>query len=117
MNGKSWEYTPYPEFSGIDQFTFRATDSQIQGNLATATIHIHEQNDAPVIQSSTFVMKEDEVLKIKLIASDPDGDSLSFEVIQKPTNGTLVETIRLLQRRTSLGTTPSLLKQVRRIGK
>ena len=90
MDGKSWEYTPYPEFSGIDQFTFRATDSQIQGNLATATIHIHEQNDAPVIQSSTFVMQEDEVLKIKLIASDPDGDSLSFEVIQKPTNGTLV---------------------------
>ena len=90
MDGKSWEYTPYPEFSGIDQFTFRATDSQVQGNLATATIHIHEQNDAPVIQSSTFVMQEDEVLKIKLIASDPDGDSLSFEVIQKPTNGTLV---------------------------
>jgi len=38
---------------------------------------------------ATFALEEDGKLPIKLIASDPDGDSLTFSVIRQPENGSI----------------------------
>ena len=44
-----------------------------------------------MIQASTFSVEEDGSLPIKLVASDPDGDELTFIVTKDPANGKLVE--------------------------
>ena len=43
-----------------------------------------------MIQASTFSVEEDGSLPIKLVASDPDEDELTFIVTKDPANGKLV---------------------------
>ena len=85
----TWKYTPNPQFTGIDNFLFRAKDSTVQSNLASVTINVKEENNAPVLQDSTFSMKEDGSLPIKLVASDPEGDELTFIILENPSMGKL----------------------------
>ena len=89
VNENTWKYTPNPQFSGVDYFLYRAKDSTVQSNLAKVTIYVKEENNAPVLQDSTFSMKEDGSLPIKLAASDPEGDELTFIILENPTMGSL----------------------------
>jgi protocatechuate 3,4-dioxygenase beta subunit len=41
-------YTPYSNFFGVDSFTFKANDGQVDSNTATVTITVNAVNDAPV---------------------------------------------------------------------
>ena len=43
----SWTYTPDPDFSGADSFTFRANDGTLDSSAATMTITVNGTNDAP----------------------------------------------------------------------
>jgi subtilisin family serine protease len=84
-----WTYTPFEEYFGEDTFTFQAFDGQVYGNIGSAKIIISEVNDPPVVQQSTFKLKEDGNIAIKLIASDPEGQPLSFAVTTAPKNGSI----------------------------
>ena len=88
-NKSEWVYHPFSEYVGKDSFTYRAKDSNVEGNLAEVTVNITEINYPPVVQNSTFSLEEDGKLQIKLIASDPNGDKLSFSVKQNPSKGKL----------------------------
>jgi hypothetical protein len=46
-SGKSWIYTPSPDFNGTDKFTYKAFDGKVWGNVARVTIHVRKANDAP----------------------------------------------------------------------
>jgi hypothetical protein len=50
---------------------------------------VSPKNEAPQVMDATFALDEDGQLPIKLIASDPDGDSISYNIEKKPANGTL----------------------------
>ena len=89
ITGNKWSYKPFDHYFGTDLFTYRANDGQADGNLATVSIEIIELNQAPVVEESTFSLQEDGTLPIKLVASDPDGDSLTFTISQEPANGML----------------------------
>ena len=89
VNEDTWKYTPNPQFTGTDDFLYRAKDSIVQSNLAKVTINVKEENNAPVLQDSTFSMKEDGSLPIKLVASDPEGDELTFTILENPSMGKL----------------------------
>jgi len=90
-NGSNqWIYTPFEQFSGTDRFTYRPFDGSVHGNHGSVQVSILEVNDAPIVQSSTFRLKEDGNIAIKLIASDPDGDSLTFSITSEPANGKLL---------------------------
>jgi PKD repeat protein len=39
--GSGWTYTPKPNFSGVDSFTFKASDGDLDSNIATVTIKIN----------------------------------------------------------------------------
>jgi PKD repeat protein len=41
-------YTPNPDFFGVDSFTFKTNDGQMDSNTATVTITVNAVNDAPV---------------------------------------------------------------------
>ena len=85
-------YTPFNEYSGEDSFSFQAFDGKVYSNIGSVKITITEVNDPPVVQSSTFKLREDSNLAIKLIASDPEGDSLTFSLISGPMNGSITGT-------------------------
>ena len=61
----------------------------MEGNLAVVTLNILEINRPPVVQSSSFSLVEDGKLAIKLSASDPNGDKLTFSITQNPSQGKL----------------------------
>ena len=85
-------YTPHANFHGVDAFTYRANDGQVDSNLATVTLVVAPVNDAPVAADDNFVLDEDTPLVAAgLLANDGDidGDSLSVVVVDLPTHGTL----------------------------
>ena len=90
-NGNNqWTYVPFEQYAGDDSFSYRPFDGTVHGNIGLVSISVTEVNDAPVVQPSSFSLKEDGNIAIKLIASDPEGDQLVFNIVSQPTNGTLV---------------------------
>ncbi|WP_164503463.1 Ig-like domain-containing protein [Pleionea sediminis] len=88
-DGPNYVYTPDPGFTGIDTFEFIASDGEDNSNVATATVEINAGNNPPIAQSSLVEGQEDTPLNITVNATDADGDSLTYQVISGPENGTL----------------------------
>jgi len=56
---------------------------------AQPEVQAPRENQDPVAQGAEYTTPEDAALVINLEASDPDGDSLRFTVVTKPSNGTV----------------------------
>ena len=77
-------------FNGEDSFTYTATDPC--GNVSDAcpvTITVIPVNDPPVCAGTSATTCEDQPVDIELLASDPDGDPLNYEIVMAPANGTV----------------------------
>jgi VCBS repeat-containing protein len=84
----------------VDSFTFRANDGTIDSNVATISINIGVENDAPVANNQTLSTPEDTLLNIILTGLDVDGDVLSYVLVNfltEPAHGTLTGTGANLQ--------------------
>jgi VCBS repeat-containing protein len=84
-------YTPDSGFSGGDAFTFKVNDTQADSNVATVTINVvlaGVGNRPPVVFDQTVTTDQDVAVEITLLASDPDGDPLTW-IHTSPTNGAL----------------------------
>jgi subtilisin family serine protease len=87
--GKKWAFTPFAGYNGTDFLTFRTFDGKVRGNSAKVSFEVVPRNDPPVVSSSTFGLLEDGELRIKLIASDPEGDGLTFKITSPPAHGSI----------------------------
>ena len=90
----SFDYTPNPDFSGSDSFTYLANDGQVEGNLATVSITIEPVNDAPVAVDDAYSVNEDETLVVEAAGvltndADVEGDLLAAVLVDGPAQGTL----------------------------
>jgi hypothetical protein len=85
----SFDYTPADGFTGEASFTFRASDGELESDVATATIAVTEPNAAPVCADVEAVTDEDEPVEIELDCADGDGDALVHELTAEPEHGTL----------------------------
>jgi hypothetical protein len=85
-------YTPNPDFHGIDELTFRASDGPTESALATITITINPMNDAPVAVAQNVRTLSGTPKPVTLTGTDVDGNLLTFAVVSMPTNGTLTGT-------------------------
>lgn len=95
-NGSSYSYTPNANFHGVDFFTYKINDGQVDSNVATVSFTITAVNDAPVASSQEVVTPEDTLKNITLVGTDIDGDALNYIIVTQPTNGLLVQTGNLV---------------------
>jgi len=79
-------YTPNPNWFGVDQFTFEASDSSTRTNIGTAIITVLPENDAPTTSAVSVNTYEDLKTSIELDFSDIDGDWLSLS-FSSPSHG------------------------------
>jgi VCBS repeat-containing protein len=87
----NFTYTPDPNKTGTDNFSFKANDGTSDSNTATVTITIAADNDAPIAEAGTLTTDEDTpATNRKLNASDPDGDLLTYRIDKAPTWGSAV---------------------------
>ncbi|MBF0450489.1 MAG: tandem-95 repeat protein [Candidatus Magnetomorum sp.] len=84
------EYTPNPDISGIDVFSFNVTDGIALSEPAFITIIIRSGNDLPIAKPSTVTSLEDTPFSFGLSAIDPDGDPISYQLSSSPAKGELI---------------------------
>jgi hypothetical protein len=85
-------YTPNANYNGSDSFTYRAFDGGLFSNNGTVSITITAVNDAPVANNGSLTATEDVTASGNLIASDVDGDTLTYSVVSQPAHGTVTIT-------------------------
>ncbi len=86
----TFTYTPDPDFTGVDSFTFNADDGDLTSTTATFTITVGAVNDAPVCSDDAGSTAEDVPLSDAVTCTDVDGDTLTYAAVTGPTNGDLV---------------------------
>ena len=87
-NGNSiFTYSPDANYVGSDSFTFKATDSFGDSNIATATISVTDT--APVGTAQNLNTHFNTALPITISASDADNDPLTYAIVAPPVNGSL----------------------------
>ena len=92
------EYTPDPDFNGVDTFEYRAFDDGTPlpalADTAEVTVTVRPVNDAPVAEDDAVTLNEDEPAVIAVLSNDEDTDSgSSFDlaalaVVTPPAHGT-----------------------------
>jgi VCBS repeat-containing protein len=92
----SLRYTPQPDFSGSDSFTYRAVDSRPSAP-ATVTINVTPVNDVPVARADNYAGDPGSPFTVAaaqgVLANDTDADPgtvLTAELVTPPAAGTLV---------------------------
>lgn len=92
----SFTYTPNAGYSGADSFTYQASDSLLNSNIATVNITVSNVNDLPEAFGDNYGASEDTALVVAAGAGvlvnddDTDGDPLSAILVAGPSNGGLV---------------------------
>ena len=74
-------YTPFKDYNGHDNFTFKVNDGNVDSrNAATVYIMINSINDVPIAENGTATTDEEKPLPITLRGYDIDGDRLKFSL-------------------------------------
>ncbi len=81
LDGNTVTYSPAANYNGDDSFTYQISDGSLDSNIATVSLSVGAINDAPVSENIEASGDEDTTLTIPLVASDVDGDPLTFELV------------------------------------
>jgi hypothetical protein len=68
-------YTPDPNFSWLDSFTFRVNDGKMDSVPATVLITVSQANDPPTARDDKIVTQEDSPATIDVLANDVEVDN------------------------------------------
>lgn len=82
-------YTPAPNFSGADTFTFKVNDGFANSAIAEVTIAVAPVNDVPTAAPQSVTLAQGGTIGIVLSGSDDEGEALTFAVVQSVAHGTL----------------------------
>ena len=82
-------YTPNSNYNGTDSFTFKANDGKSDSNVATVSITVNPINDPPVLTTiGNKTVNEGSLLEFILLATDIDGDTLTYSASNLPQGAT-----------------------------
>jgi len=95
--GGGFSYKNNQFFSGTDTFTYRVNDGDLDSNVATVTITVNPDNQAPVANDDLYSVPQDTRLAINTRAAgvfgndtDPEGDFLRLYAVEtRPAHGVL----------------------------
>ncbi len=82
-----FNYTPEANFFGSDAFSFKVDDGYTESNAATISITVNPINDAPVSEDLSIVVTANTTYIDLLEATDVDGDTLIFNIIDNGSSG------------------------------
>ncbi|MBN2561938.1 MAG: tandem-95 repeat protein, partial [Phycisphaerae bacterium] len=82
-------YIPTADFHGDDDFRFAVCDGSATSVPALVHVTIVSVNDPPAATAGAVTVMEDEAIAIVLTGSDPDGDPITFAVLDGPAHGSL----------------------------
>jgi VCBS repeat-containing protein len=85
----SYTYTPDANFDGADSFTVTVSDGNGGSVLVTIPVTITPVNDVPVASALPPTTARNTPVDGQIIASDADGDPLTYAITSAPTNGTV----------------------------
>jgi large repetitive protein len=80
-------YTPETNYNGADSVLVSVTDSRGNATISPLSFTVNSVNDVPVSADQTFLIAEDSALVGQIIATDIEGDTLSYSLAQVPANG------------------------------
>ncbi|HEX5218075.1 MAG TPA: Ig-like domain-containing protein, partial [Verrucomicrobiae bacterium] len=83
-------YSPHTNYHGEDAFTFKASDADSDSLPASVTLTVRPLNDPPEALVTVVATYEDMATNVVLVATDADGDALSYRVVEGPADGTLI---------------------------
>ncbi len=87
----AYTYTPGANFSGSDVFSVEVADGNGGLTTQTVTVGVTPVNDAPVAAAAVaLATQEDVAVSAQVVASDVDGDTVSYSLAQGPVHGALV---------------------------
>ena len=84
----SFSYQPDVGFVGLDTFSVLVSDGR--GGTAVSTVTITVANQPPVVTNQTLSILQNEPVNGQVVATDPDGDPLTYTLQSPPSNGTAV---------------------------
>ena len=89
-NDGTIQYTPNPDFTGLDVFDYSAMDRSGAVQTAQVSVTVTPVNDAPVANDDTATVNEGETITIHAVGNDtdPDGDPLTLALSGQPSAGT-----------------------------
>ncbi|MEM9103449.1 MAG: cadherin-like domain-containing protein [Pseudomonadota bacterium] len=83
----SFTYTPNENFNGTDTATIQATADQ-NAVSTVISISVSPVNDAPQLMTETLKVRSASVTEFTLSATDVDGDTITFDLVTSPPEGT-----------------------------
>jgi len=92
----AFDYSPSPNFNGVDSFSYKLVDSAQQESSATVTLTINAVNDAPIAVADEYQATTAVTLEVTSTEgllnndTDIDGDNLTVLAVNAtPTNGSV----------------------------
>jgi len=82
-------YRPNPNANGTDSFRLRASDTAGNATTATVSLTIVAVNDPPDASVAALSTNDDTPVTSRVVATDIDGDAVTFSLARAPANGTL----------------------------
>ena len=92
LNGATADYSPDPNYTGSDHFSFVANDGLLNSFPADVAVLVNAVGSSPLAQTTHVSTPEDVAVDIDLagLVTDADSDPLTYSIVQPPGHGSIV---------------------------